>query len=124
MKKLILILALSLLTFTGCNQKVNTKDIYISEYNNLMKAVDDLNLYKDVKEVTKEYPEILDDIYYKNYENIYYITDTKTSSEDLEIKSESVDNINSLVNKYFVRIIIDSDENIIIFQTISEIGCE
>jgi hypothetical protein len=122
MKKLILILALSLLTLTGCNQKVNTEDIYISEYNNLMKAVDDLSSYKNVTEVTKEYPGVLSDSYYKNYDDIYYITEIEISNKDVEINNESIDNINSLVKKFFNRIIIDHDENIIIFQTISKFG--
>lgn len=116
MKKLIIILALSLLTLTGCKQKIDPKDIYMSEYNSLMQAVDDLSLYDDLIEVTEEYPgpRILFDKYYKNYDFVYYITET----EDLEINDESVENINRLIKNYFVKIIPVNDENIIMFQTV------
>lgn len=128
MKRLLqqlLILALSLLIFTGCNQKTDAKDIYTSEYNNLMQAVDDLKLYSDIEEITKEYPGapvVLSDKSYENYDNVYYIFETKNSNKNLEINSVIIDNINRLVNNYFERIIIDNEENIIIFQTISEFG--
>ncbi|MDD6709594.1 MAG: hypothetical protein PUE26_05490 [Ruminococcus sp.] len=55
MKKRIFILPLFLLTLTiiltRCKEKVNTKNIYVSEYNNLMKAVDDLSSHKNITEV-------------------------------------------------------------------------
>lgn len=121
-KIFILALSLSLLAFTGCNRKMDAKDIYTFEYNNLMKVVDDLNLYSDIKEITKECPGILSDNIYKNYDNVYYITETKTTNKSIEINNESVDNINELINDYFERIIIDREENIIIFQTISKFG--
>lgn len=120
--KLTLIFILSLLSFTGCSQKINIKDVYISEYNNLTKTVNDLNLYSNIKEVTRECPGILSDNPYKNYDNVYYIVETKNSNKSIEINNESVDNINALINNYFERIIIDREENIIIFQTISEFG--
>lgn len=120
--KLMLIFALSLLSFTGCSQKVYAKDIYTSEYNNLMKVVDDVSLYSNIKEVTRENPGILSNNSYKNYDNVYYIVETKNSNKSIEINNESVDNINGLINNYFERIIIDREENIIIFQTISEFG--
>lgn len=120
MKKLILILPLFLLILsiilTGCKQKVDTKNIYVTEYNNLMKAVDDLSSHINITEVSKEYPGVLSDSYYKNYDGIYF----ETSKKDIGMNNESISNISNLMNKYFVRIIIDRAENIIIFQTISE----
>lgn len=57
MKKRIFILPLFLLTLTiiltGCKEKVNTKNIYVSEYNNLMKAVDDLSSHKILQKFKK-----------------------------------------------------------------------
>lgn len=122
MKKLILILPLFLLILsiilTGCKQKVDTKNIYVTEYNNLMKAVDDLSSHINITEVSKEYPGVLSDSYYKNYDGIYF----ETSKKEIGMNNESISNISNLMNKYFVRIIIDRAENIIIFQTISEFG--
>ncbi|MDD6709595.1 MAG: hypothetical protein PUE26_05495 [Ruminococcus sp.] len=60
----------------------------------------------------------MSDSYYKNYDGIYF----EASNKDIGINGESISNISSLVKKYFVRIIVDHDENIIIFQTISEFG--
>ena len=60
----------------------------------------------------------MSDSYYINNDGIYF----ETSNKDIGINGESISNISSLVKKYFVRIIVDHDENIIIFQTISEFG--
>ena len=60
----------------------------------------------------------MSDSYYKNYDGIYF----ETSKKDIGMNNESISNISNLMNKYFVRIIIDRAENIIIFQTISEFG--
>ena len=120
--KQILLLFLSILTFTGCSQKVNLKDIYTYEYDNLMTAVNDLSLYKNIKEVTKESPGILSDSYYKKYNNMYYIFETKPTDKNSNINAESIDNINNLVDNHFERIIIDRDEDIYIFQIVSELG--